>query len=91
MDNFNLIDFISKLSTDKNAQNSISTVLNKLFNGGSNSTNNQQSKKPETYNENSEVYRSPSSYTLYSDMIKRHDEISKSIDQQVKNSPKKIR
>ena len=76
MDKFGLFDFISKLSTDKEAQNSISTVINKLFSNGN--TNKNEEKVNDT-NTSSDVYRSPSSYSLYSDMIKRHDEISKKI------------
>ena len=80
MDKFGLFDFISKLSTDKEAQNSINTVIGKLFSNGKNASKNSENvKTEEKVNVSSDVYRSPSSYTLYSDMIKRHDEISKTI------------
>ena len=80
VDKFNLFNFISKLATDKDAQNSLLNILNKLFSANkTTSTDNSNVTNPSYYNQNSNVYRSPSSYSLYADMIKRHDEISKNI------------
>ena len=77
MDKFGLFDFISKLSTNKEAQNSINTVISKLF--STNVSNEKTNDTTVTPNASSDVYRSPSSYSQYNDMIKRHDEISKNI------------
>ncbi|MBO5713793.1 MAG: hypothetical protein J6R88_06350 [Clostridia bacterium] len=78
MDKFGLFDFISKLSTNKEAQNSISNILNKVFSSANESANKTENVS-KTFNESSDVYRSPSSYSLYNDMMKKHDEISKNI------------
>ena len=83
MDKFNLFNFISKLMSDKDAQNSLTNIIGKLFTNGANSNapskENLSATTTKYYDESSDVYRSPSSYSLYSDMIKRHDEIAKNI------------
>ena len=83
MDKFNLINFISKLMTDKDAQNSLTNIIGKLFSSGGNSnvvaSSITPTPTPQKQSENNSVYRSPPKYLLYSEMIKRHDEIAKNI------------
>ena len=78
MDKFSLFDFITKLSTSKEAQTSLSTMLNKLF-FNSNKKNDSVAKTSDNKNNfnntrpnfNSDVYRSPEAYTLYNEMIEK--------------------
>ena len=86
MNKFGLFDFISKLSQSKEAQNSIATLLVGILNSNANNKNETEkttekvdvAKQP--LNFNSDVYRSPSPYTLYNEMIEKHDKISRQID-----------
>lgn len=91
MDKFGLFDFISKLSASPKAQSSLQTILSKLFATAPNPTNDGE-KSSRTNKANGvkpnfsgDVYRSPEAYTLYSEMIEKHNKISKEID---KNLPK---
>ena len=56
----------------------MSNILNKVFSSANDSANKTENVS-KTFNESSDVYRSPSSYSLYNDMMKKHDEISKNI------------
>lgn len=86
MDKFGLFDFISKLSQSKEAQNSIATLLGGILNSNANNKNETEKNaekvnaSKQTLNFNSDVYRSPSPYSLYSEMIEKHDKISRQID-----------
>ena len=85
MNKLNLFDFISKLSANKEAQNSIITILSKLISNAKSSANNQNEdvKNEKITPNNSSVYSSPPT-SLYDEMIKRHNEISKNIDNNLK-------
>lgn len=85
MNKFGLIDIFTKLSQDKNAvnllANTVNTILNKKdltpFNNIKTKTNNQEIKR--------EKYSKEAILSLY----KRHEEMSKMIDLNLKNEPPK--
>lgn len=93
MNNFGLFDFISKLSSSKEAQTSLINLISGLVKTNRNSTTAQtdnkssenENSKSKNNNNNSvdlksDVYRSPDSYTIYNEMIENHIRISKEID-----------
>ena len=122
MNKFGLFEFFSKLSANKEAQNSLNAILKNILpnllggNNGdkindesanenhlTNSENNKFSKPDLKGNEktnsnaknnnkvnfNDNVYASPVNESLYKELIKRHDDISKKVlknDNNSKNS-----
>lgn len=92
MNKFSLFDFISKLSASKEAQTSLLNIIEKLFaaNASKNAlVNDDENSKNNNLNDNlkpnfkSDVYRSPSTYSLYSEMVEKHLKISREIDEKI--------
>ncbi len=82
MNKFGLIDIFTKLSQDKNAVKLLTNTVNSLLN-----------KNPASLSEQTEEKKIVQAKKLkYSQeailsLLKRHDELSKNIDLQIKNSP----
>ena len=87
MSKFNLSSFIENLLNNKQAQNSLATILSnlKLFNVNAKNTasESENAKTSERPKQNTPLKTNYPEYFAYAEMIKRHDEISKQIDARI--------
>ena len=79
MNKFSLIDVFTKLASDKNSLNTLSSLVNGLVNGSKNNTQQKrQSSGPSKNKYSQEAILS---------LLKKHEEMSKNIDLKNKNHP----
>lgn len=78
MDKFGLFDVISKLSSNENAINSISNIIKNIASNDNKKTNNYKPNPSNSFSYSPNAIQS---------ILKRHEEISKKIDKEYKNSP----
>ena len=83
MNKFGLIDIFTKLSQDKNAVNLLTNAVSSLFNKSSINANVKKDLSP---NERKPVKTKYSQDAIIS-ILKKHEELSKNIDLQNKNTP----
>ncbi len=83
MNKFGLIDIFTKLSSDKNAQDFLSTAVKSLLNGNEGKA---VTPAPAPKTPSAQPTKKANNEAILS-LLKRHDEISKSIDLAEKNKP----
>ena len=85
MDKFGLIDIFTKLAQNKNIENMLSSTLNSLFT----KPPLQQKDSPPATPNTSKLNKNKYSQEAILNLLKRHDEISKTIDKNLEKPPKK--